>query len=79
VAIQTAINGGIKRAPYTSMLAFRLETADPPSVIINVVDVAFPFGVSIIGLNLAMEPAGTPETLNEIALGNPFAVGVAVI
>jgi hypothetical protein len=24
-------------------------------------------------------PAGSPETLNEIELANPFAVGVAVI
>ena len=61
------------------MLALRLETADPPSAIISVVDVAFPFGVSITGLNVAMEPAGRPEILNDMGLGNPFAVGVAVI
>jgi len=46
---------------------------------VNVVGVAFPLGVSIAGLNEAVAPAGSPETLNEIELANPFAVGVAVI
>jgi hypothetical protein len=79
VVIQIANRGIIKRVPCTSMLALCLETADPPSVIVSAVGVAFPFGVSITGLNVAVEPAGRPETPNEIALGNPFAVGVAVI
>ena len=57
----------------------RTETAGAPSVIVNVVDAAFPLGISVVGLNEAMTPAGSPEMLNEIELGNPFAVGVAVI
>jgi hypothetical protein len=61
------------------MLALRRETAAAPSVIVSVVAVAFPLGVSIAGLNDAVEPAGRPEILNEIELGNPFGVGVAVI
>jgi hypothetical protein len=59
--------------------ALRIEAAEAPSVMVNVVDVTFPLGVSIGGLNEAVDPAGSPETLNEIELGNPFAVGVAVI
>jgi len=57
----------------------RPEIAELPSVIVNVVGVAFPLGVNIAGLNEAVAPAGSPETLNEIELANPFAVGVAVI
>jgi hypothetical protein len=61
------------------MLELRWETAETPSVIVNVVAVAFLLGVSIAGLNEAVAPDGSPETLNEIGLANPFAVGVAVI
>ena len=61
------------------MLVLRRETAEAPSVIVSVVVVAFPLGVSIAELNDAVVPVGSPETLNEIELGNPFAVGVAVI
>ena len=57
----------------------RTETAEAPSVIVNVVGVAFSLGVRVAGLNEAVKPAGSPETLNEIELVNPFTVGVAVI
>lgn len=55
------------------------ETAEVRSVIVKVVGVALPLGVNIAGLNEAVAPAGSPETANKIELGNPFAVGVAVI
>jgi hypothetical protein len=54
-------------------------TAEDPFDIVNIVGFATPLGVSIAGLNDAVAPAGKPDTLNEIELVNPFAVGVAVI
>jgi len=39
----------------------------------------FPFGVSTAGLNRAVLCAGTPETLKEMGLVNPFAVGATLI
>lgn len=74
-----AARGGINCVPCTLILAFLLEAVDPPSVIVSIVGVAFPFGVSIVGLNEPVKSVGTPETLNRIELENPFAVGVAVI
>jgi hypothetical protein len=79
VVIHIASSGVIKRVPCRSILALLLERADPPSVIVSVVDVAVPFGVNIAGLNVPVDPAGRPEIVNEIGLGNPFAVGVAII
>lgn len=54
-------------------------TAEAPFVIVNIVGFAVPLSVSMLGLNDAEAPAGSPETLNEMEFGNPFAVGVAVI
>ena len=46
---------------------------------VSIVGFATPLSVSIAGLNDAVAPAGSPETLNETGFVNPFAVGVAVI
>lgn len=62
------------------MLAAALpETAEDPSVIVKVVGVAVRLGVNVAGLKEAVVPAGRPEIVNNTELGNPFAVGVAVI
>ena len=46
--------------------------------IVSVVGAAFPFGVTLVGLNAQDEKAGSPEQLNVVAVSNPFA-GVTVI
>lgn len=46
--------------------------------IVSVVGAAFPFGVTLAGLNAQDEYAGSPEQLNVVAESNPFA-GVKVI
>jgi hypothetical protein len=55
------------------------ETAEDPSVIVKVVCVTLRLGVNVGGLKEAVAPAGRPEIVNNTELGNPFAVGVAVI
>jgi len=57
----------------------RWATAGAPFVIVNIVGFATALSVSMIGLNDAEAPTGSPETLNEMEFVNPFAVGVAVI
>jgi hypothetical protein len=61
------------------VLAFLWEAVEDPLVSVKDVIAAAPFGVSIAGLNDAVVPAGSPDTLKEIGLGKPFAVGVTVI
>jgi|HubBroStandDraft_6_1064221.scaffolds.fasta_scaffold4792406_1 hypothetical protein len=46
---------------------------------VNIVGFAVPLSVSMLGLNDAEAPAGSPEMLNETGFVNPFVVGVAVI
>jgi len=77
-AIHIANNNWTGVPPERLAPVTRGEAAEAASVIVNVVAVTFPLGVSVAGLNEAVDPAGSPETLNEIELGNPFAVGVAV-
>ena len=48
-------------------------------MIVSVVVCAVPFGVTDVGLNVAVVCAGKPATLKETRLVNPFAVGVTVI
>jgi hypothetical protein len=57
----------------------RRAIAVDPLVIVNIVGFATPLSVSMVGLNDANPPDGSPETLNEMGFVNPFAVGVAVI
>ena len=59
--------------------ALRRATAEDPFVIVNIVGFATPLSVSMVGLNDAEAPAGSPEMLNEMGFANPFVVGVAVI
>jgi hypothetical protein len=48
-------------------------------MIVKVVGVAVPFGVTDVGLKVAVECAGKPLTLNVTGLVKPLAVGVIVI
>ena len=42
------------------------------------VEAAFPFGVTLVGLNVQDEYTGSPEQLNVVTVSTPFA-GVTVI